>query len=206
VGSRSHARVQRLFPVSLPNLGLPSYLQATKGLTIAKTGFLRGHSVRGGHVLCIFVGRISDRLLKGDVGGGKRRYMIAFAMLLAAVILFAPLVQDVWLILGLIAISLTGIASTTSLNFALLNDLLKRPSDIGVAMGFLVVGGNVFGLLAPIVTGYVVESTGNYDRAFVIAGALLVVGATSILTLTQRPLGDDIEVPSLSARKLATEA
>jgi len=185
---------------------MPSYLQATKGLTIAKTGFYAAIPYAVAVVLCIFVGRISDRLLKGDVGGGKRRYMIAFAMLLAAVILFAPLVQDVWLILGLIAISLTGVASTTSLNFALLNDLLKRPRDIGVAMGFLVVGGNVFGLMAPIVTGYVVESTGNYDRAFIIAGALLVVGATSILTLTRRPLGDDAEVAAVASRKLATEA
>jgi len=185
---------------------MPSYLQATKGLTIAKTGFYAAIPYAVAVVLCIVVGRISDRLLKGDVSGGKRRYMIAFAMLLAAVILFAPFVQDVWLILGLIAVSLTGIASTTSLNFALLNDLLKRPRDIGVAMGFLVVGGNVFGLMAPIVTGYVVESTGNYDRAFVIAGALLVVGATSILTLTRRPLGDDVEVSAVAMRKLATEA
>jgi len=185
---------------------MPSYLQATKGLTIAKTGFYAAIPYAVAVVLCIFVGRISDRLLKGDVGGGKRRYMIAFAMLLAAVILFAPFVQDVWLILGLIAISLTGIASTTSLNFALLNDLLKRPRDVGVAMGFLVVGGNVFGLLAPIVTGYVVESTGNYDRAFVIAGALLVVGATSIMTLTRRPLGDELDAPVVAHRKLATEA
>jgi MFS family permease len=185
---------------------MPSYLQATKGLTIAKTGFYAAIPYAVAVVLCIVVGLISDRLLKGDVGGGKRRYMIAFAMLLAAVILFAPFVQDVWLILGLIAISLTGIASTTSLNFALLNDLLKRPRDVGVAMGFLVVGGNVFGLLAPIVTGYVVESTGNYDRAFIIAGALLVVGATSILTLTRRPLGDDADVPAITPRKLAAEA
>jgi len=185
---------------------MPSYLQATKGLTIAKTGFYAAIPYAVAVVLCIFVGRISDRLLKGDVGGGKRRYMIAFAMLLAAIILFAPFVQDVWLILGLIAISLTGVASTTSLNFALLNDLLKRPRDIGVAMGFLVVGGNVFGLMAPIVTGYVVASTGNYDRAFIIAGALLVVGATSILTLTRRPLGDDAETPAVAPQKLATEA
>ncbi|MGY3494256.1 MFS transporter [Bradyrhizobium sp. USDA 4502] len=185
---------------------MPSYLQATKGLTIAKTGFYAAIPYAVAVVLCIFVGRISDRLLQGDVRGGKRRYMIALAMLLAAVILFAPLVQDMWLILGLIAISLTGVASTTSLNFALLNDLLKRPRDVGVAMGFLVVGGNVFGLLAPIVTGYVVESTGNYDRAFLIAGALLVVGATSILTLTRSPLGDDAEIPAVAAQKLATEA
>jgi len=185
---------------------MPSYLQATKGLTIAKTGFYAAIPYAIAVLLCIIVGRISDRILKGDTGGGKRRYMIAVAMLLAAVILFAPLVHDVWIILGLIAISLTGIASTTSLNFALLNDLLKKPQDVGVAMGFLVVGGNVFGLLAPIVTGYVVASTGNYDRAFIIAGALLVVGATSILTLTRQPMGDESEVPSVASRKLATGA
>ncbi|MCK1546432.1 ATP-binding cassette domain-containing protein, partial [Bradyrhizobium sp. 179] len=51
---------------------MPSYLQATKGLTIAKTGFYAAIPYAVAVVLCIFVGRISDRLLKGDVGGGKR--------------------------------------------------------------------------------------------------------------------------------------
>jgi MFS family permease len=185
---------------------MPSYLHDARGLTIAKTGFYAAVPYAIAVVLCIILGRISDRLLRGDVGGGKRRYMIAFAMLLAAVILFAPWVDGVWVILGLIAISLTGVASTTSLNFALLNDLLKKPQDVGVAMGFLVVGGNIFGLLAPIVTGYVVASTGNYDRAFIIAGVLLVVGASSILTLTRRPLGDAPDVSPLGAPNLATKA
>jgi len=132
--------------------------------------------------------------------------MIAFAMLLAAIILFAPLVESVWVILGLIAISLTGVASTTSLNFALLNDLLRKPQDVGVAMGFLVVGGNIFGLMAPIVTGYVVSETGHFDRAFMIAGFLLIVGATSILTLTRQALGDASDASSVASQHLATKA
>jgi MFS family permease len=168
---------------------LPSYLQNTKGLTIAKTGFYAAIPYAIAVALCISIGLFSDSLLKGDVGGGRRRYMIATAMILAAIILATPFVNNVWVILGLFAISLTGVASTTSLNFALLNDLLPNPRDVGVAMAFLVLGGNVFGLLAPIVTGYVVSATGNYDWAFVIAGTLLVIGATSILTLTHRPIG-----------------
>jgi ACS family glucarate transporter-like MFS transporter len=185
---------------------MPSYLQNEKGLAFAKTGFYAAIPYAIAVVLCIIVGRISDRLLNGDTGGGKRRYMIAFAMLLAAIILFAPLVGSVWVILGLIAISLTGIASTTSLNFALLNDLLRKPQDVGVAMGFLVVGGNIFGLMAPIVTGYVVAETGHFDRAFMIAGLLLVIGATSILTLTRRSLGDESEIPSVARGKFVTGA
>ena len=178
---------------------MPSYLQNTKGLTIAKTGFYAAIPYAIAVVLCILIGRLSDSLLRRDVGGGKRRYMIATAMLLAAVILFAPWVNDLWLVLGLIALSLTGVAATTSLNFALLNDLLPNPKDVGLAMAFLVVGGNVFGLLAPIVTGYVIASTGSYDMAFVIAGALLVVGAGSILTLTRQPIGGRPAVAPLPA-------
>jgi len=185
---------------------MPSYLQNEKGLAFAKTGFYAAVPYAIAVVLCIIVGRVSDRLLKGDTGGGKRRYMIAFAMLLAAIILFAPLVESVWVILGLIAISLTGVASTTSLNFALLNDLLRKPQDVGVAMGFLVVGGNIFGLMAPIVTGYVVSETGHFDRAFMIAGILLVVGATSILTLTRQALGDASDASSVASQHAATRA
>ncbi len=168
---------------------LPSYLQKEKGLTIAKTGLYAAIPYAVAVVFCIAIGLTSDRFLKGDVGGGKRRYFIASAMVLAAVILFAPVIDSLWIILALISVSLTGIATTTSLNFALLNDLLPNPKDIGVAMAFLIVGGNVFGLLAPIVTGYVIQATGSYDGAFVIAGALLVLGAGSILSLTRRPIG-----------------
>ena len=185
---------------------MPSYLQNEKGLAFAKTGFYAAIPYAIAVVLCIIVGRISDRLLKGNTGGGKRRYMIAFAMLLAAIILIAPFVESVWVILGLIAISLTGVASTTSLNFALLNDLLRKPQDVGVAMGFLVVGGNIFGLMAPIVTGYVVSETGHFDRAFMIAGILLVIGATAILTLTRQPLGDASDASSVASQPAATRA
>ena len=179
---------------------LPSYLQTTKGLTIAKTGFYAALPYAIAVVLCIAIGRLSDRALRGEVARGGRRYVIAAAMVLASVILFAPLVDNLWVILALIALSLTGISATTSLNFALVNDLLPNPRDVGVAMAFNVVGGNVFGLMAPIVTGYVIEATGSYDNAFVIAGVLLLVGAASTLTLTRRPIGAAVQAPQGEAR------
>jgi hypothetical protein len=44
---------------------------------------------------------------------------------------------------------------------------------------------NSFGLLAPIFTGYLVEATGNFNPAFVLAGALALVGATVTLALAR---------------------
>ena len=42
--------------------------------------------------------------------------------------------------------------------------------------------------MAPIVTGYVIAATGNYDLAFVIAGCLLVIGVVSALMFTRGDL------------------
>lgn len=155
-------------------------------------------------VLCICVGLLSDRLLKRqDVSGGGRRNLIACTMGLAAIILLAPLIDSLPVLVCLLALSLTGVASTTSQIFSLTNDLLPNPRDIGVAMGFVIVGGNIFGMLAPIVTGYVIAATGSYSWAFIIAGTLLVLGAASVLGLTRQPIGlgwGKKAVPVASAR------
>jgi ACS family glucarate transporter-like MFS transporter len=74
----------------------------------------------------------------------------------------------------------------------LVSDLLRSPGDAGRAFAFLVLGGNTFGLLAPIVTGYVVSATGSFDTAFVVAGALALVGAVSAVALARGTLGEDV--------------
>jgi MFS family permease len=176
---------------------LPSYLQSSRGLSIITTGIYVAIPYIISVVLVLLVGRASDRLLHGKVGGGGRRYMIACGLLVASVIMAAPWIDSVWLILGLIAMSLTGLASASSLNFALLNDLLVKPRDVGIATAFMVVGGNSFGLIAPIVTGYVISITGSYNAAFVIAGGLLVIGSVATLTLTRHPIGERIAVDAL---------
>jgi len=168
---------------------LPSYLQTTRGLSVLKTGMFTALPYAGAAILGILVGRLSDRLLTSStVGEGRRRNMGVVMMLSSAVILFTPLIDNVWIMLLLFTVSLTGMASAISLNFSLVNDLLRSPEDAGKAMSILIVGGNAFGIAAPIVTGYVIDATGNYNWAFAIAGALLVGGALILLTMTRRPI------------------
>lgn len=168
---------------------LPSYLQQTKDLSILKTGAYTAIPYAGAAVLGILLGRLSDRMLTKDaVGEGRRRSMGVVMMLSSAVILFTPFVDNIWVILALFTLSLTGITTAISLNFSLVNDLLRNPEDSGKAMAILVVGGNSFGILAPIVTGYVIKATGSYNWAFGIAGLLLVAGAALLLTMTRSPI------------------
>src|SRR3954468_18212386 len=179
---------------------LPSYLQSTRGLTIVKTGLFTAVPYFGAAVLGILLGRISDRLLTADaVGKGRRRVMGIVMMLSSSVILFTPFVDEIWLLLSLFTISLTGMATAISLNFSLVNDLLRNPEDSGKAMSILIVGGNTFGVAAPIITGHVIQATGSYNWAFGIAGMLLVTGATILLTMTRSPI--EIPAPAVFAAR-----
>ena len=169
---------------------LPSFLRTTKGLNLTSSGLYTAVPYGIACVLCIAVGLLSDRLLRGhNIANGGRRYLIAGSMVLAAIILLAPLVNSLPILIGLLTLSLTGVAATTSQVFALTNDLTPNARDIGAVMGFVVIGGNIFGMLAPIVTGYVIAATGSYSWAFIIAGGLLALGAASLLGLTHQPIG-----------------
>ena len=85
---------------------------------------------------------------------------------------------------------------------ALISDLLRSPSDAGRAFAFLVLGGNTFGLLAPIVTGYLVAATGSFSSAFIAAGVLALIGAVAALALARGTLGEHPARP-LAAPRLA---
>jgi MFS family permease len=177
---------------------LPNYLQATKHLTILKTGLFTAVPYAAAAVRIILLGIISDRLLRGRVATGGRRLVVVGCLLGSSIILAAPWVDNAAILLALMTLSLTGMGTAVSFNFALLNDQLKSPQDVGKAMSILVVGGNLSGAAAPIVTGYVIEATGSYDWAFGIAGFFLIAGSVIALTMTRKPV--DLSEPSEGRR------
>jgi MFS family permease len=177
---------------------LPNYLQVARGISMLKSGPLTALPYFGAVLLTVMLGKVSDSVLTHETArSGGRRNMVALAMLVASVLLLMPFVDNIAVIMLLIMIALSGVATTVGLNIALLSDLLRSPADAGRATGLLILGGNIFGIIAPIVTGYVIQLTGSFDYAFVIAGALLVCGALSALLLTRRPiLSPQTMVPS----------
>jgi MFS family permease len=168
---------------------LPSYLVTTRHLTIMKTGMLSAVPYAVTIVAGLLLAHYSDRLLRNrGTNTGERRRMVAAMLLLSAVVLATPYADSTWLVLALISVSMTGSAVANALNASLLLDLLDASDDAGKATGLLVTGGNLFGLLAPIVTGYVIAETGGYGGAFAVAGGLLIAGAAVVLTMTRRPI------------------
>jgi len=180
---------------------LPNYLQTERGMSMLKSGALMALPFIGAVILTVLFGKLSDSLLDEESArSGGRRRMGALLMLFGSVILLTPLVDNVYLVLVLITIALGGVASAVALNIALIGDLLRTSADSGRATGLLILGGNVFGILAPIVTGYVVQATGSFNMAFVVAGALLVLGSLTVFLLARKPIGSAEAGAALSTR------
>lgn len=168
---------------------LPSYLAATRGMDVLKTGLFSAIPYGAAAILGLAIGWFSDRLLKGSrASNAERRKLIAVLLLLSAVILATPFVESIWLIEALISLSLACVATAMAMNIALTADLLTDGSCNGVATSLLIMGGNLFGTAAPIITGYVVAATGGFAGAFLIAGILLLGGALVILSGARNPI------------------
>jgi MFS family permease len=181
------AQASGIYTLYLLLFWLPSYLQDTKHLTIMKTGLYTAVPWAIAVPVSIGIGLLSDRCLLGRetlLAGGRRAVVIGCVLLAAAVVL-VPFTDNTTLILTLFALSLSGINAAISLNLALVTDLVHRGSDVGKALSLTILSGNIFGLLAPIITGYVVAWSGSYDWAFGIAGILLFIGALALGTMTR---------------------
>jgi ACS family glucarate transporter-like MFS transporter len=180
---------------------LPNYLQTERGMSLLKSGALMSLPFLGAVILTVLLGKLSDSLLTEESArAGGRRRLGALLLLMGSVILLTPLVDNVYLILVLITLALGGVASAVALNIAMIGDLLRTPADSGRATGLLILGGNIFGILAPIVTGYVVQSTGSFNMAFVVAGALLALGALTVSLVVRKPIGPGESDATLSVR------
>jgi len=180
------AQAAGIYALYLLLFWLPSYLQETKHLSIMKTGLYTAVPWAIAVPVSIVIGIVSDRVLRTHtLLAGGRRGMVILCVLLAAVMVFVPFTDNTSLILTLFALSLSGINAAISLNLTLVTDLVHRVRDVGKAISLTILSGNVCGLLAPIVTGYVVAGLHSYDWALWIAGILLVIGAVALGTMTR---------------------
>jgi ACS family glucarate transporter-like MFS transporter len=175
---------------------LPNYLETARGLTVLKSSLFSALPYFIAVVFGIAFAIVSDRLLTNEARDtGARRIGVVVSMVISAVVLLTPFVHSITMIVVLISISLSFISTSITMNITLTNDLLRVPSSSGQANSLLMIGGNVFGLLAPIVTGFVVQITGQFTGAFLIAGILLIAGAIISFTLTRTGIGErDIEI------------
>ncbi len=172
---------------------LPSFLQAAYGLTVLQASAYTAVPFALSTVFSLVLSHICDRTLSPlALHEGKRRYAVALGAVLSGSIVLTPYVGSITMATIVLTVSLTCNTFAQSMNFALTNDRLRSTGDVGRAYAFFTLGGITFGILGPIVTGYLVSITGNFKVALVLCGGLSVLAAVLVTGLTRQAMGERV--------------
>jgi sugar phosphate permease len=161
---------------------MPSYLSETRHITLSKLGFASSVPYLFGFAGLLVIGQIGSRALRS-----RRAALVAASYLLAAVGLF----------LAFRAESRNGsIAGLSLAAFFLYGGFgpfwataldLSPPELRAGFTGFVNVGGQVGGFLAPLAVGRIYDMTRSYSGGFLFMIGALVLSAATLAILQFRP-------------------
>ena len=162
---------------------LPFYLVNERHFSLTSTGKISGVAFLLKAVGALSSGRVSDFWISsGATPTLVRKTFLCGGLTLAGILLvFAALVPTNLCIILLLAASFSG--GTSGVQFWAASQTLAGPRLAGSWTGFQNFVGNFAGILAPAITGFVVDRTGKFLWAFVINGVVGWVGTLSWLVV-----------------------
>ena len=172
---------------------LPSYLTSSeRRFNLVSSGFLTSAMFLVALIGAIMLGYISDRWLslsQEQAHRGVRRRVVSTVMLLAmASVIATPWIMNEYLLVLVVAITLMMNTAAITLTYALTNDLIADESSAGRTFAMVSFAGQVIGLLAPAITGWIVGRENRYAPAFMLNALLLLLGSLAAWTLPNRRL------------------
>lgn len=159
---------------------LPGYLSMERGLSLQSMGWALTIPWIGAALGQAIGGRCSDMIYKKT---GSRRIARAywttgwFAVLMVSLI-FVVKIQSVSGAVTFLTISAISLASAAAPLGAVVAETV--PEKAGSFGGFSQVAQTLPGIIAPIVTGFIVEATGSFSMAFYLAAAIIGSGVIII--------------------------
>ncbi|KVC75229.1 hexuronate transporter [Burkholderia ubonensis] len=156
----------------------PSYLVRAHHLNIKEMSVATVVPWLVGTVGLACGGAISDALyrLTGNLLLSRRIVLVTCLLGAGACVAIAGTVQSTQGAVALMSVSLFFLYVTGAIYWAIVQDVV-HPARVGGVSGFLHCMGSLSGVIGPAVTGFIVERSGSFATAFVLAGAIALTGA-----------------------------
>ena len=170
----------------------PAYLVQAHGLDIKSMSITTMIPWIVGFVGLALGGWISDKIF--NITGKlllSRKIVLVVSLLAAAIcVALAGTIKDVVPAVMMMSVSIFFLYITGAIYWAIIQDVVHK-SRVGSISGFIHLVGSLSGIIGPIVTGFIVQHTGKFDSAFVLAGAVAALGAFLVLFVIRSPKTQD---------------
>ena len=155
----------------------PTYLLKARGFDLKQSALLAGTPLFVGAFGSLFAGWISPILSRrlGGAGPVRRGIGAAGAFGAAALLMLATWLTNPYM--AVVAITLVAFCNDIQLPGAWTACMDVGGKAVATLSGTMNMMGNVGGFVSPIVCGYLVKQTGNWNLAFYVTAAAYVLGA-----------------------------
>ena len=165
---------------------LPAYLSEARGLSLGSSSLYTTFSFAGMATVAILGGWAADRLIGRGIDAVKVRKSFTIAgFLLASTELIGAHSASLEVALFFSVLSLSGLGLATANYWALTQTLIPSGS-IGRIVGIQNCAASLPGIVAPILTGWLVDRTGNYTAPMQAVLFFLIVGIAAYLLLVRK--------------------
>lgn len=169
---------------------LPGYLLLERQFTPREMGVYSATPFVAMSVIIILSGLLSDRLVsKGNEERKVRKTFIIVGLVVGCLIVPAGMVADKMTAVWLLTISLCGLGIASPNTWTLTQAVCEK-KIVGTVAGIQNFGGNLGGILAPALTGFIAHITNSFALALGLVGVVLVVGMYAYWFL----ISDTVEV------------
>jgi ACS family D-galactonate transporter-like MFS transporter len=164
---------------------MPAYFNEARGLNLKDSSLYTTFSFAGMAVVSIIGGFAADRLIASGRDAVRIRKIFTIAgFLMATTVLIAVHAESLNVALAFSVISLSGLGLATA-NYWALTQTLIPGGAIGRIVGIQNCAASVAGIVAPILTGWLVDSTGDFDAPIRTVGVFIAIGIASYLFLVR---------------------
>lgn len=166
---------------------LPSYLNEARHLSLTSSGLYTTFSFAGMATVGIIGGWTADCLIaRGYDAVTIRKAFTIAGFLIASTELIGANASSLHVALFFAIFSLSGLGLATA-NYWALTQTLMPGAAVGRIVGIQNCAASLPGIVAPILTGWLVQRTGTYQSAMWAVFFFLLLGIASYLFLVRRP-------------------
>jgi ACS family glucarate transporter-like MFS transporter len=168
---------------------LPSYLKDERKFTTSEMGIYSATPLVAMSIIIVLAGFLSDRLVRnGHDERFVRKVFIIVGLAIGCLIVPAGMVANKMTAVWLLTISLCGLGLASPNTWTLTAAVCEK-RIVGTVAGIQNFGGNLGGIIAPALTGFIAHKTNSFALALGVTGAVLCVGMVAYWLL----IGDEVK-------------
>jgi MFS family permease len=159
---------------------LPLYFANQHGVNLKNSALLTSVPFLAGLIGNTIGGVVSDMILKRTGRNRLARCSVVFVSLLGTAVCLIPslYVTDLTTIVVLLAAAMFFLELTIAPMYAIPMDISKEFAGLGSA--YIIMGVAIAGIVSPVVFGWLIDKTGNWNIPFATGIGILIVGAAVV--------------------------